>query len=153
MEKPLFFTKLSKLELICSIFCIGIGLLLMIFFGRILLEKFKMDRLFLFLVPIFLIIQVIRNLKIFIVYNEIIVIRRPFAIFKKAFDVVYRLDELNDVTFRTVKSRAKNDFVIFHTKGSSNKSDESYVLNGRIQLQLLMSKLENLGVKTINELD
>lgn len=153
MEKPLFFTKLSKLELICSIFCIGIGLLLMIFFGRILLEKFKMDRLFLFLVPIFLIIQVIRNAKIFIVYNERIVIRRPFAIFKKAFDVVYRLDELNDVTFRTVKSRAKNDFVIFHTKVSSNKSDESYVLNGRIQLQLLMSKLENLGVKTINELD
>ena len=153
MEKPLFFTKLSKLELISSIFCIGIGLLLMIFFGRILLEKFKMDRLFLFLVPIFLIIQVIRNAKIFIVYNERIVIRRPFAIFKKAFDVVYRLDELNDVTFRTVKSRAKNDFVIFHTKVSSNKSDESYVLNGRIQLQLLMSKLENLGVKTINELD
>lgn len=153
MEKPLFFTKLSKLELICSIFCIGIGLLLMIFFGRILLEKFKMDRLFLFLVPIFLIIQVIRYAKIFIVYNERIVIRRPFAIFKKAFDVVYRLDELNDVTFRTVKSRAKNDFVIFHIKVSSNKSDESYVLNGRIQLQLLMSKLENLGVKTINELD
>lgn len=153
MEKPLFFTKLSKLELICSIFCIGIGLLLMIFFGRILLEKFKMDSLFLFLVPIFLIIQVIRNVKIFIVYNERIIIRRPFAIFKKAFDVVYRLDELNDVTFRTIKSRAKNDFVIFHTKVSSNKSDESYVLNGRIQLQLLMSKLENLGVKTINELD
>ena len=153
MEKPLFFTKLSKLELISSIFCIGIGLLLMIFFGKILLEKFKKDSLFLFLVPIFLIIQVIRKVKIFIVYNERIVIRRPFAIFKKAFDVVYRLDELNDVTFRTVKSRAKNDFVIFHTKVSSNKSDESYVLNGRIQLQLLMSKLENLGVKTINELD
>ena len=50
-----------------------------------------MDRLFLFLVPIFLIIQVIRNAKIFIVYNERIVIRRPFAIFKKAFDVVYKM--------------------------------------------------------------
>ncbi|MFY7988718.1 MAG: hypothetical protein ACOVNP_07550 [Flavobacterium sp.] len=153
MEKPLFFTKLSKLELISSIFCIGIGLLLMIFFGKILYEKFKMDSLFLFLAPVFLLIQVIRIAKTFIVYNDRIVIRRPFAIFKKEFDVVYKLNELKDVTFRTVKARAKNDFVIFHTKVSSNKSDESYVLNDRIYLKLLMSKLESLGVKTINELE
>lgn len=153
MEKPLFFTKLSKIELIGAIFCIGIGLFLMIFFGKNLYEKFKMDSLFLFLVTFFLLIQVIRIAKTFIVYNDRIVIRRPFAIFKKAFDVVYKLDELKDVTFRTVKARAKNDFVVFHTKVSSNKSDESYVLNDRIQLELLISKLESLGMKTINELE
>jgi hypothetical protein len=153
MEKPLFFTKLSKIELISAIFFIGIGLFLLSFFGKNLYEKFRMDSLFLFLAPIFLIIQVIRIAKTFIVYNDRIVIRRPFAIFKKAFDVVYKLDELKDVTFRTVKARAKNDFVIFHTKVSSNKSDESYVLNDRIQLELLISKLEGLGMKTINELE
>lgn len=152
MGKPLFFTKLSKIELISSIFFIGIGLFLMSFFGKNLYEKFKIDSLFLFLAPIFLIIQVIRIAKTFIVYNDRIVIRRPFAIFKKAFDVVYKLDELKDVTFRTVKARAKNDFVIFHIKVSSNKSDESYVLNNRKQMELLMVKLENLGVRTINEL-
>jgi hypothetical protein len=153
MEKPLFFTKLSKIELISAIFFIGIGLFLLSFFGKNLYEKFRMDSLFLFLAPIFLIIQVIRIAKTFIVYNDRIVIRRPFAIFKKAFDVVYKLDELKDVTFRTVKARAKNDFVIFHTKVLSNKSDESYVLNDRIQLELLISKLEGLGMKTINELE
>lgn len=153
MEKPLFFTKLSKLELISAIFCIGIGIFLMIFFGKILYEKFKMDSLFLFLAPVFLLIQVIRIAKIFIVYNDRIVIRRPFAIFKKAFDVVYKLDELKDVTFKTVKARAKNDFVIFHTKVSSNKSDESYVLNDRKQMELFISKLEGIGMKTINELE
>ena len=42
-----------------------------------------MDSLFLFLAPVFLFIQVIRIAKIFIVYNDRIVIRRPFAIFKK----------------------------------------------------------------------
>jgi len=152
MDKPLFYIKLSKLDLVSAIFYIGIGLFSSCFFGNILFEEFKMGSLFLLLMSILLIIQGIRIAKTFIVYKDRIVIRRPFALFQKGFDIVYKLDELKDVTFRTVKARAKNDFVIFHTKVSSNKSDESYVLNDRIQMELLMVKLENLGVRTINEL-
>lgn len=153
MSQPIFSTKLCRFDLISSVFYISIGIAPLFFLRNISSVKLWRENVFLFLILFLFVIQGVRHAKIFVLYSDKIIVRRPFIYFTRIFDVVYKFDELKTITFRTVKAKGTNDFVIFETVISTYKTGESYIFNDRNQIKILMNEIESLNFKSINELD
>lgn len=90
------------------------------------------------------------SIKTFLIYNDRIVIRRPFFLIKKEFSY----DEINFVKFHFNASRlTSGKYIDFQLKSFSKKENDSFIINLSIEeIKNIVELLNRFEVKVLNEL-
>ena len=105
---------------------IGLSMFILIKFFPIILNESFGYVLLLLSVPVVLIIQALRGFKVFFLYEDKIVVKRPLF---RLFDNTYKLSDVMEVEFNSIKGRFGGNVINIRTKYTSNKQDESFRFN------------------------
>jgi hypothetical protein len=150
MEKLIFETKLNKVDYLMAFFYIISFSLATFFHGFVVFFDTVEGAFFGLVVSILFIIWVVRGLKVFILYSDKLVVRRPLF-FTSKFDKVYMIKEIKDVNFYFSRGRFGGNMMCVYTI-YCNKY-ESYRINFKTEeRKLFIELLKEIGINVKDDL-
>lgn len=153
--KPVFQTRLDAFDYITVWAQVFLFLGAVFFFGNDMTRTSWGGQLTMIVFFLFFLVQGIRSAKVFILYPDRLVVKRPFTFTSKT-DVIFEVSILTEVIFRNVSGRFGGPHIIIKgklpRKSYSVTVEESYRIDvSDSLLQEFISCLSGLGVKTTNE--
>ncbi|MDX6182137.1 hypothetical protein SGQ44_09290 [Flavobacterium sp. Fl-77] len=118
-------------------------------YGLVLVESIC-NKILLLALPLFLIVQAVRTFKVFILFENRLLIKRPLSL--KLFNNFYSLSDIKEIEFKSLKGMHKGNILIVWTKYTSSKKDESFSFNLRKDEVCFFSEnLKKLGIEVKDE--
>lgn len=144
-EKELMFeTKLQFKDKFLAILQIILGLGLALIYLSTMTKSQWGGQFFIASFFILFAIQGIRTTKTFLLFQDKLIVKRPFF-FTNSTDIVFKIDEIKEIIFRNIKGRFGGKHIIIKSK----KLNESYRIDfPEKTLGEFIFKLTELGVKT-----
>lgn len=143
----------TKIDFLQTLLLIADVLLVLIAFGIILFKQIinnveKSNELIIFssILITICIIQIIRIVKVFELYDEVMVLKRPLSFTSKT-EIIIKIEDIKEIIFRKLKLNNGTVLII-----DSKNLYETYTMNFvKIEIDSFENELIKLGVKTVRD--